>query len=75
MPLLEIIFSVLVAGFLFVYWVLAFIILYHLARFGVGIQPKRFAVIFLLGSVVLSGATIILFMNIDINQLISLIPR
>lgn len=72
MPPLEIIFNVLIAVIFLVYWGMAFIILYHLTRFGIGVQPKRFAAIFLLGSVILSAATIILFMNIDIN---SLIPR
>ncbi|OGE80648.1 MAG: hypothetical protein A2660_00995 [Candidatus Doudnabacteria bacterium RIFCSPHIGHO2_01_FULL_45_18] len=71
MPLLEIIFNVLVIGLLFVYWAVAFIILYHLTRFGVGVQPKRFAAIFMLGSIILFTVTIILFMKIDINLLIS----
>lgn len=54
----------------FAYWIFVFVILYHLTRFGIGVQPKRFAAIFLLGSVVVSGAAIILFMNIDINSII-----
>ncbi|MDP3763091.1 MAG: hypothetical protein Q8Q92_00280 [bacterium] len=65
---LEIILNVLVALILLAYWGVAFIILYHLARFGIGVQPKRFAAIFLFGSVALSVATIIFFMNIDINS-------
>mgnify|MGYP001559593914 CR=1 FL=1 len=64
---LEIIFNVLVALILLAYWGMTFVILYHLTRFGIGVQPKRFAAIFLLGSVVLSVAAIIFFMNIDIN--------
>lgn len=67
---LEIIFNILVAGILFAYWVVAFIILYHLTRFGIGVQPKKFATMFLFGSVVLSGVTIVFFTTIDINSLI-----
>ena len=67
---LEIIFNTLAAVVFLIYWGAAFIILYHLTRFGIGVQPKKFAAIFLFGSVVLSCAAIILFMNIDINSLI-----
>jgi len=67
---LEITFNILAAVLFLIYWGLTFIILYHLTRFGIGVQPKRFAAIFLLGSVVVSGAAIILFMNIDINSII-----
>ena len=67
---LEIIFNVLAAFVLLVYWVIIFIILYHLTRFGIGVQPKRFAAAFLLGSVVLSATAIILFLNIDISLLL-----
>ncbi|MDO8569634.1 MAG: hypothetical protein Q7R89_02585 [bacterium] len=67
---LEIIFNILAGLIFFVYWGTAFIILYHLTRFGIGVQPKKFAVAFLFGSVVLSGTAIILFMNIDISSLI-----
>lgn len=44
-------------GFVFgmlVYWTFAFLILYHLIRFGVGNQPKKIALFFLAGSLVLS---------------------
>ena len=67
---LEIIFNALVTLILFAYWGTAFVILYHLTRFGIGVQPKRFAAIFLLGSVAFSASAIIFFMNIDINSLI-----
>lgn len=67
---LEIIFDILVALVFLIYWGATFIILYHLTRFGVGVQPKRFAAIFLFGSVILSGAAIVLFMSTDINALL-----
>ena len=75
MSTLEIIFNILAALLFLIYWGASFIILYHLTRFGIGVQPKKFAAIFLFGSVVLSGVAIILFMNLDINPLLSLIPR
>ncbi|MDO8589831.1 MAG: hypothetical protein Q7R69_00980 [bacterium] len=67
---LEIIFNFLAAFVFLVYWGATFIILYHLTRFGIGVQPKRFAAVFLFGSVVLSGAAIVLFVSIDINALL-----
>ena len=67
---LAIIFNTLAIVVFLVYWGVAFIILYHLTRFGIGVQPKKFAAIFLFGSVVLSGTAIILFMNLDTNLLI-----
>lgn len=67
---LEIIFNVLVALIFLAYWGVAFIILYHLARFGIGVQPKKLAAIFLFGSIILSGTVLISFTTIDINQLI-----
>ena len=71
MPPLEIIFNfIVIIGFL-LYWGVAFIILYHLTRFGVGVQPKRFAIIFLFGSLILSGITIVLFTKVDISTFLS----
>lgn len=75
MPSIQIIFNILAALLFLIYWGVTFIILYHLTRFGIGVQPKRFAAIFLFGSVVLSAITIILFMSIDLNVLTSLIPQ
>ncbi len=40
-----------------VYWTGAFVILYHLIRFGVGNQPKKIAIIFFVGSLILSLIT------------------
>jgi hypothetical protein len=71
---LEIIFNILVALGLLVYWVAVFIILYHLTRFGIGVQPKRFVAIFLLGSVTLFCASVLAYMNLDISPLLNLLP-
>ncbi len=64
---IEIIFNILAGLVFLIYWGIAFVILYHLSRFGIGVQPKKFAAIFLLGSVILSAAVIILFMRIDVS--------
>ncbi|MEX2013354.1 MAG: hypothetical protein WD897_00360 [Parcubacteria group bacterium] len=69
---LEIIFNILAGLAFFIYWVIAFIILYHLSRFGIGVQPKKFAAAFLFGSVVLSATVIILFTRTDISAFLSL---
>lgn len=65
---LEIIFNILAGLAFLIYWGIAFVILYHLSRFGIGVQPKKFAAAFLFGSVVLSATVIILFMEIDISS-------
>lgn len=67
---LQIIFNIFAGLIFLIYWGLTFVILYHLTRFGIGVQPKKLAAIFLLGSVVLSGVAIILYMNVDLNSLL-----
>jgi len=54
--------------FFFVYWVFNFVILYHLVRFGIGTQPKRLAMIFLVGSVALFFICTTLFSSIDMSS-------
>lgn len=66
---LEIIFNIAVALVFLFFWGLSFVILYHLTRFGIGVQPKRFAIIFLLGAVIISGVALILFTNIDLTTI------
>jgi hypothetical protein len=54
------------------YWGFNFIVLYHLLRFGVGVQPKRFACIYFLGSTFLFFVLLISSINTtlpDINNL------
>ncbi|MEX2013823.1 MAG: hypothetical protein WD896_00515 [Parcubacteria group bacterium] len=67
---LEIIFNIAAAIAFLIYWVAAFIVLYHLTRFGIGVQPKRLAAIFLFGSLIFSALSIVLFMNVNITSLI-----
>ncbi len=47
-----------------VFWMMAFFVLYHLIRFGVSVYPKRLALIFLLGSVVISLLITLLFISL-----------
>lgn len=47
-----------------VYWVGAFIILYHLIRFGVGNLPKVTAFVFFAGSAVLMLFAFVYYLNL-----------
>ncbi|MBU3668769.1 MAG: hypothetical protein FGM57_02245 [Candidatus Taylorbacteria bacterium] len=46
------------------YWTGAFVLLYHLIRFGVGMQPKKIAIIFFAGSLALSLIATLFFAQI-----------
>ena len=46
------------------YWTGAFVIMYHLIRFGVGSQPKKIAIAFLAGSLFLSIVTTLFFARV-----------
>jgi hypothetical protein len=69
---LQIIIALLVGLTILIYWGMVFVIFYHLTRFGIGTQPKRFAAIFLLGSVLIFGVFILAFANIDVSSLPSI---
>lgn len=49
-----------------VYWVGAFIVLYHLIRFGVGNQPKVTAFVFFAGSAVLMLFAFVYYLNLTL---------
>lgn len=70
MPTAELVFNALVGLVFLVFWVVAFVILYHLVRFGIGVQPKRFALAFLLGTVLLFFSSVVLYTRIDLNSLL-----
>ncbi len=64
-----------IAGFIFtfgllVFWTIAFLVLYHLIRFGVSGQPKKIAAVFLAGSLVLTIITVLLYMQVDFDTII-----
>lgn len=56
------------AFLMLVYWTGTFIILYHLIRFGIGNQPKRIAIVFLGGSLILSIITTLFFAQVIFIQ-------
>lgn len=63
---------VVFAAGLFAYWIGVFIILYHLIRFGVSEQPKKIAIIFLVGAMMLTLISSLLVFQIDFSALINL---
>lgn len=70
MPTFGAIVSVLAIFALLSFWVVAFLIIYHLTRFGVGVQPKRLAAAFLLGSVLFFTTAVISLGKINFNTLL-----
>jgi hypothetical protein len=56
------------AFLLLLYWSGTFVVLYHLIRFGIGSQPKRIAVVFLSGSLILSIITTLFFAQVIFAQ-------
>ena len=50
-----------------IFWILAFINLYHLVRFGVGRAPKVAAFIFFMGSLVLMIVVLMSWLNLSLN--------
>ncbi|MBP6974382.1 MAG: hypothetical protein KBB54_00375 [Candidatus Pacebacteria bacterium] len=52
------------AFLMLLYWSGTFVILYHLLRFGIGSQPKKIAVVFLAGSLILSIITTLFFAQV-----------
>jgi hypothetical protein len=56
------------AFLMLVYWSGTFVVLYHLIRFGIGNQPKRIAIVFLAGSLILSIITTLFFAQVIFVQ-------
>lgn len=69
--LLNLVVVLVMAGF----WLVAFIILYHLSRFGVGTLPKKLAALFLLGSLTLFTVSVIAYYNLNVNLLVRCINQ
>ncbi|MBX4189596.1 hypothetical protein KW785_03330 [Candidatus Parcubacteria bacterium] len=64
----------IIAGLAFLaltYWAFAYVLLYHLTRFGVGTLPKRIAAIFLLGSFILISVLMIALANINLPSILA----
>ncbi|OGM29065.1 hypothetical protein A2962_04230 [Candidatus Woesebacteria bacterium RIFCSPLOWO2_01_FULL_39_61] len=65
-PLVSFLLFILGLGF---YWLLAFFIIYHLIRFGIGTKPKKLSFIFLVGSIFLTLVVTVLFLNLNLYSL------
>jgi hypothetical protein len=62
-------FSIALGLFFFLYWTSAFFVVYHLTRFGIGPVPKLFALVFLLGSMLLFSMTMLAYARVDFSAL------
>ena len=66
----ETIFHILIMALFAIFWIGVFILLYHLLRFGIGLQPKKIALVFFLGSVVVFTITHTLYEAVDFDSLL-----
>ena len=66
---LEVFINVLVAVIMVGFWLVAFVIFYHLTRFGVGILPKKLAALFLIGSLAFFVWSTIAYYTLDLTAL------
>jgi hypothetical protein len=64
MPTISQAVSIITILFLFGYWTGIFILLYHLIRFGIGVQPRRIAFAMIIGSMLLTIMTVMLLIAI-----------
>lgn len=69
--LLNLIVAVVMIGF----WLVAFVILYHLSRFGVGTLPKKLAALFLVGSLILFVWSVIAYYQLDIDMIVKCLKQ
>jgi hypothetical protein len=51
----------------FLYWGVTFVTLYHLVRFGIGTEPKKFAAVYLIGTIALYCFMLVLFITTDVS--------
>lgn len=60
--------SNLLVGVVFLgFWLVTFVIIYHLARFGVGTLPKKLAALCLIGGLALFTWSIISYIGLDLS--------
>lgn len=52
-----------------IFWITAFVILYHLTRFGVGTMPKKLSALFLIGAVLIFSTSVLLFSKLDLTAI------
>jgi hypothetical protein len=51
------------------FWLVSFVILYHLSRFGVGVLPKKLSALFLVGALALFGWSIVAFTGLNLGTI------
>ena len=62
--------NIIVTLIFLAFCLMSFVILYHFTRFGIGVVPKKFAGLFLLGGVLLFGTSLVLYHSLDLQTLI-----
>ena len=60
--------SLLALLFVFAYLIYSFVLVYHLTRFGIGTKPKKVALVYFIGSVLLLMVLFVLYIQIDIGE-------
>ena len=70
-PNIALIFIAIAAIIVVSFWVIVFIIFYHLVRFGVGTQPKFLSAVFILGSGALFILSVYFFVNVDWSHILA----
>lgn len=63
-------FGLILFGLAFlVFWVQAFLIMYHLTRFGIGPRPKFMALLFFIGSIILFMGVVTSYQRVEMPLL------
>ena len=60
--------SLLALLFVFAYLIYSFVLVYHLTRFGIGTKPKKVALVYFIGSILLLMVLFVLYIQIDIGE-------
>ena len=59
--------SLLALLFVFAYLIYSFVLVYHLTRFGIGTKPKKAALVYFTGSILLLMVLLVLYIQIDVG--------
>lgn len=62
--------TAILTAFFLLYWTNVFFIVYHLTRFGIGPVPKLFALVFLLGSILLFSLAVLVYGRVDFPEIL-----
>ena len=66
-PILQYLPIAILAVAMIIYWVMAYFLIYHLTRFGVGAEPKMISFVFLLGSILLTIISIAVYNQLTLT--------